>query len=108
MAGEKRLQDKILSDLRSLQKYIVVAKIQKTGDNGVPDVFFTTLFTGAVFVEVKNTGKKPSKLQLRMIKKLNRTGVQAFACSTLNQWKSIKYKLGLTPENVRNAASLFK
>ena len=108
MAGEKRLQDKILSDLRSFGKYIVVAKIMKTGDNGVPDIFFTTLFTGGVFIEVKNSGKTPGKLQLRMIKKLNRTGVKAYACSTVNQWKSIKYKIGLDEKNIKDAASLFK
>ena len=107
MAGEKRLQNKILDDLRSFGKYIVVTKIVKTSDNGVPDVFFTTLFTGAIFIEVKNNGKQPNALQRKMIKKLNRSGVKALACSTVNQWKKIKCDLGLTEENLRNAASLF-
>jgi len=108
MAEEKRLQDKILKDLRSYGKNIVVFKIQKTSDSGVPDVFFITLFTDSVFIELKKTGKSADARQRAMIKKLRKTGAKAFICDTWNGWIKIKKDIGLNSKNIGNAASLFK
>lgn len=108
MAGEKNLQTKILNDLRSYGRNIVVTKIERCSDNAVPDIFFTTLFTGAIFIEVKNDGEKPRKNQVLMMKKLRKCGVEAYACSTWEEWVKIKKHLKLTPKSVGHAASLFK
>ena len=53
MQEEKKLQTKILNDLRSLGKYCVAIKIIKTSDNGVPDIFFSTALTGGIYIETK-------------------------------------------------------
>lgn len=95
MAQESTLQTKILNDLRSLGKNCVAFKVEKASENGVPDVFFTTKKTGAVFVECKSQDKDPSKKQTAMIQWLNECGVKAFKCWDIGDWNGIKRQIGL-------------
>lgn len=99
---EYTLQEKILKDLRSYGKYIVAFKLQRSSDNGVPDIFFTTRFTGPVFIEVKREGESPSELQDFIIRKINLCGSKAFVCDTWNEWVNIKKHLGFTPRRQYN------
>jgi len=69
MAQEKKLQDSILADLRSLGKKCECFTIQKTSDNGVMDIFFTTIKTGAVLLEVKRVYLLFIELQIEPLRK---------------------------------------
>jgi hypothetical protein len=89
MGKESNIQSKILKDLRSL-KDCVVFKIHKTSDNGIPDICFTSKKTGAVFIEVKSPGKKPSKLQINKINKINKSGSKAFYCDSWDSWMEVR------------------
>lgn len=80
MAGESRLQTKILNYLRSLQ-HCFCFKIEKASDNGVPDIFFV-IDGKCCFLEVKDDGKKPAKHQLIMMAKLRNAGVAATWCDS--------------------------
>jgi hypothetical protein len=106
MRNESKLQTDILCDLRSLGKYCECFKIEKTSDNGIPDIFFTTKMTGAVFVETKRSGEKAEKLQEVRIKRLCECGAKAFVCSTWKDWFYIKRLIGLNKENVIMAHDL--
>ena len=96
MRNEKRLQTNILDDLRSYGKYCECFKIEKTSDNGTPDIFFTTNVTGAVFIEVKRTGKEAEKLQANRIKNLWACGCKAFVVASWEEWISVKASLKLS------------
>ena len=93
--NEAKLQDDIMADLRSLGKNCECFKIEKTSDNGVPDIFFTTSITGAVFIETKRTEGKLSSVQEFKIKKLNSCGVKAFSCYSWAEWINIKKILNI-------------
>ena len=95
MAEESRLQTKILNDLRSLGKYCEVFKIIKTSDNGIPDIFFTTAWTGGVFIETKRKKGRISKIQDIKLKNLNLCGSQSFSCYNWDEWWDIKKSIGL-------------
>ena len=97
---EYKLQTDILCDLRSFGKYCECFKIKKASDNGVPDIFFSTKFTGSVFVETKRNGEKARKLQEVRIKRLNECGAKAFVCSNWSEWFRVKQLVGLNKENV--------
>lgn len=92
MAEEKRLQTKILNDLRSRSE-VCAFKIIQCSDSGCPDLFFTSLITGAVFVEVKAEGKKPGLLQTAFNSKLNMCGCKAYCVDTWESW--VKLRQGL-------------
>jgi len=100
MAEEAVLQEKILQDLRSFGKYVTTFKIHKTSDVGIPDVFFSSKLTGAVFVEVKRKGEVPSPVQRKKIKDLNRSGCQAFYCDSWEVWVDLKAYLKLSLDSV--------
>lgn len=100
MRNEAKLQSDILSDLRSFGKYCNCFKIGKTSDNGIPDIFFTTKFTGSVFIETKRLTGKAKKLQLYKISNLRDCGVKAFICISWNEWITIKTLIGLNKNNV--------
>jgi len=109
--NEKKVQTRILNDLRSFGKYCEVFKIMKTSDAGEPDIFFTTRLTGAVFIETKRHKGKLQKIQKEKIAKLNSCGVKAFVCRSISgtewplteQWLEIKKALNLTKDNVIRA-----
>jgi hypothetical protein len=100
MRNEVKLQSDILCDLRSFGKYCECFKIEKTSDNGTPDIFFATKITNAVFIETKRIGEKARKLQLIRIRRLNECGVLAFVCSSWDDWIDIKKFICLNKENV--------
>jgi len=95
MKNEKKLQTYILDDLRSFGKHCECFKIEKASDNGVPDIFFTTILTGAVLIETKRLDGVASRLQLIRLENLRRCGVQAFVCYSWQQWIAIKEAIGL-------------
>lgn len=95
MQEEKKLQTKILNDLRSLGKYCVAFKIIKSSDNGIPDIFFSTALTGGIFIETKKLKGDIRKNQVSMIHKLNFCGTRSFSCYAWDEWWDIKRTLGL-------------
>jgi len=95
MAGEAKLQDLILKDLRYLGKNVECFKIKSASDNGVPDIFFTTIKTGPVFVEVKDKEKKPRKIQQSIINSINDNGCKAYSCDSWESWVALKRVVGL-------------
>jgi hypothetical protein len=78
-----------LNDLRSMKGFLAF-KIEKCSDNGCPDVFFTSAMTGAVLIEVKAPGEKPSPLQNSFMFKLWECGTRAFWVETWEEWVNIK------------------
>ena len=100
MSKEKNIQDHILKDLRSYGRYCECFKIIKSSDSGEMDIFFTTKITGAVFLEVKKPGERPSKLQEYKIQKMNDCGTKAFYCDSIESWENIKSLIGLFKHNI--------
>jgi len=95
MSEESNLQSKILNDLRSFGKYCECFKIIKASDNGEPDIFFTTILTGGVLLELKRLTGSAEKLQIFKINKLNKCGTKTFVCHSWQEWVSIKKILNL-------------
>ena len=96
MPEESKLQTKILKDLESRGKHCVCFKIMKANVDGVPDVFFSTVETGGVFIEAKRRkGGVVSPSQKLMIEKLNRCGSITFLCKSWVMWMEIKKEVGL-------------
>ncbi len=91
---EKNLQVKILNDLRS-RSDCTCFKIIKASDYGVPDIFFTTLISGAVLIECKRSGEIPDPRQRKMKENLIRNGTKAFTCDSWEYWMKIKKILGI-------------
>lgn len=96
MAEEKKFQTTILNDLRSLGKYCECFKIERSSDNGIPDIFFTTALTGGIFIETKSRIGIASKIQKLKVYKLSVCGCQSFICKNWEEWFDIKKTLGLT------------
>lgn len=92
---ESTLQRKILRDLDSLGKYCVAFKIRKSSVDGTPDIFFTTLKTGGVFIEVKDENGIQSEAQKQMIKNIYDCGTKAFVIWSWGEWVSLKRSLRL-------------
>ena len=94
MAQESKLQSKILKDLRNIDNCFVF-KIQKASDNGVPDIFFSHINTGGIFIEVKAPNKTPSKLQRKKISDINQSGCKAFYCDSWELWLAIRQSINI-------------
>ena len=92
---EQNLQSKILRDLTSMGKYCVAFDVMKCSEDGVPDIFFTTVQTGAVFVEVKQPDGVWGEKQKEMHKYLNECGTKSFIVWTWAEWVEVKRELGL-------------
>lgn len=72
---ESKIQNIIKRKLES--NGFKVLKIIQLSENGYPDLM--ALKNGEViFIEVKDTGKKPTKLQLHRIEQLQKIGFKAF------------------------------
>jgi hypothetical protein len=99
MAEEKKLQTKILKDLRSY-KHMICFKIIRCSDNGIPDIFFTNKITGPCFLEVKKSGEVPDPLQFNILGKLNMLGAHAFWCNSWEGWVKIKRAINLSHDTV--------
>lgn len=92
---ESKLQNNILTDLRNMSD-TVCFKVESPTDNGVPDIFFTNINTGSVFIEVKKpVGGVASKAQNTMNKLINKYGCKSYFCKTWGEWVDIKAKLKL-------------
>jgi hypothetical protein len=100
MRNEAKLQSDILSDLRSFGKYCECFKIEKSSDNGIPDIFFSTVFTRAVFVETKRLKGDAKKLQQIKLQRLRNCGVKSFLCNSWEEWINIKQLIGLNIKNM--------
>lgn len=92
---EQNLQTKILKDLNSLGKCCVAFDVMKCSEGGVPDVFFTTVVTGPVLVEVKKPGGVLSRKQEDMIANLNDCGCKSFVVWNWSDWVAFKKVIGL-------------
>ena len=103
MEKESSIQTKILNDLRYLGKYCTCTKIMRTSDNGIPDIYFTTKLTGSVFIETKRIIGKTSEVQKNKIKKIKSCGTKVFLCHSWKEWLSIKSKLKMNKDNIKNA-----
>jgi hypothetical protein len=95
MAAEKKLQTKILNDLRSLGRMCFVTKIEKCSDDGVPDILFSTQLTGAWLIEVKRPGEEPDLIQASIISKCCQCGLKSTFISSWDQWIRFKKMTGM-------------
>jgi len=92
---ESILQGKILKDLRFLGNKCLCFKIEKASEDGIMDIFFTTIASGPVFVETKRITGSVSNIQEFQINKMNRCGSRAFKCYTWDEWIIIKRIVGI-------------
>lgn len=92
---EQNLQSKILRDLNSMGKSCVAFDVMKCSEDGVPDIFFTTSVTGAVFIEVKKPDGVLSAKQKEMIENMIYCGTKAIAVWSWTEWVVIKKALKL-------------
>lgn len=99
MAEESKLQTKILKDLRSMRRYCECFKIMKCSDDGVPDIFFTTVASGGVYIECKATNGVKGPMQIIKVKKLNKCGSLAYFCFSWEDWIEIKKAVGIYDMN---------
>jgi len=99
MAEESKLQSKIINDLEWYNNMCVVYKLMKINISGLPDICFHTVKTGAVYIEVKAPGKKPSHLQTKKLELLRSCGAKAYWCDSWEGWVEIKKILGIHDRN---------
>lgn len=103
---ESEIQSKILSDLESYKPYIECFKIEKANKDGVPDVFFTSVLTGGVFLEVKKPGEKPSETQTHQMRRLDMCGCRCFVVDCVKDWISVKRSLKISENSVKSAIGI--
>ena len=92
---EQNLQTKILQDLNSMGKHCVAFDVMKCSEDGVPDVYFTTVKTGSVWVEVKKPDGVWSKKQQEMCQRMHECGTRSYVAWLWSDWVKIKKELGL-------------
>ena len=73
---ESKVQKSLIDELERKGFYVI--KLSVTNKNGIPDIVALPKGCGAVFYEVKQKGKKPSKLQEFRIKELNNHGINVY------------------------------
>jgi ABC-type uncharacterized transport system substrate-binding protein len=73
---ESKIQKYLIDSLEKDGYYVI--KLSVTNKNGIPDILALPNGCGAVFYEVKQKGKKPSKLQEFRIKELKNQGIKVF------------------------------
>ena len=84
MGQEAKLQSKILDYLEKEDGWMV-NKLIKMSRNGWPDII--AVKNGkTVFIEVKSKGLKPIPLQDYVINNLNKSGVIAFWCDSMQMF----------------------
>lgn len=90
MAGESRLQGRIIEDLEKDGRYPV--KIKLCNRNGFPDVM--VLNNGNVlFIEVKDEGEDADPLQLYIHEQLRDQGFNVFIIDTWDKYLALKKRL---------------
>jgi len=73
---ESKIQSKLIKDLESRGYYVI--KLSATNKPGIPDLIALPKDCNAVFIEVKDVGKKPRALQKYRMKELNSIGIKTF------------------------------
>ena len=87
MAGEQKLQSRIINDLEK-QGWIVIKTITLS-KNGFPDIFaFRCGVT--IFIEVKSEHGKATELQKYRIEELQQAGFKAEIINSFEQYKKLK------------------
>lgn len=64
-------------------------KFTSTAHIGVPDGIFISLTGFVIFMEFKQTGKKPTAMQQREIDRINQHGVLALVVDSIEQGKGL-------------------
>ena len=86
MAGEQKLQSRIINDLE--KKGWIVVKTITLSKNGFPDIFaFRSGIT--IFIEVKNENGKATELQKYRIEQLKQAGFNAEIINSFEQYKQL-------------------
>ena len=80
---EKRVKDYARS------KGWLAYKFTSPGHIGVPDGLFISPVGFVIFMEFKQTGKKPTAMQQREIDRINQHGVMALVVDSVEQGKTI-------------------
>ena len=80
---EKRVKDYARS------KGFLAYKFTSPGHIGVPDDLFISPVGFVIFVEFKQTGKKPTAMQQREIDRINQHGVLALVVDSVEQGKGL-------------------
>lgn len=73
---ESKIQAKLIKELESKGYYVL--KLSVTNKPGIPDLIAIPKDCNAVFIEVKQKGKKPRSLQNYRMKELTDHGIKAF------------------------------
>ena len=73
---ESKIQAKLIKELEAKGYYVL--KLSVTNKPGIPDLIALPKDCNAVFIEVKQGGKKARPLQDYRIKELNNHGIKAF------------------------------
>lgn len=73
---ESKIQSKLIKELESKGYYVL--KLSVTNKPGIPDLIALPKECNAVFVEVKQKGKKARALQKYRMKELSDHGIKAF------------------------------
>jgi Holliday junction resolvase len=71
---EQKIQSKRIKELESIGYYVV--KLIKTNKNGIPDLIAIPPDSDVLFIEVKTSKGKVSKLQEYRLKELKKHGVR--------------------------------
>lgn len=71
---EQQIQSKMIKELESMGYYVI--KLVKTNKNGIPDLIAIPQQSDVLFIEVKKSKGKLSKLQEYRIKELKSHGIK--------------------------------
>ncbi len=101
MAEEGRLQGKVTQDIKGFGKYVYSFKTIKTNVRGTPDVFFASLLTGPIHVELKAKDKEARGSQDTQMLLASYAGVRSFVVDSVEDWILLKKYLGLNIKNLK-------
>jgi hypothetical protein len=87
MPAESQMEGKLVAFAKSLG--YLSFKFTSPSQAGVPDRCFINLVGGVLFMETKAPGKKPTPIQMRMLKKLRNQGVAAGWTNNLEKGKKM-------------------
>lgn len=73
---ESKIQSKLIKELESKGYYVL--KLSVTNKPGIPDLIALPKKCSAVFIEVKQSGKKARELQKYRMKELLNHGIKSF------------------------------
>ena len=84
---EKKIEVAVKDYARS--KGFLAYKFTSPGHIGVPDGLFISPVGFVIFMEFKQTGKKPTAMQQREIDRINQHGVLALVVDSVEQGKGL-------------------